>query len=62
MPDIEFAIVSFAIGVILFELINYFKFRLWNETLSTDNLDYFRLFGGLFFLVGRICVADGGEI
>ena len=28
MPDIEFIIVSFAIGVLLFELINYFKFRL----------------------------------
>ena len=28
MPDIEFIIASFAIGIILFELINYFKFRL----------------------------------
>jgi hypothetical protein len=28
MPDIEFVIASFAIGVLLFELINYFKFRL----------------------------------
>ena len=26
MPDIEFIIASFAIGVLLFELINYFKF------------------------------------
>lgn len=27
MPDIDFIITSFTIGVILFELINYFKFR-----------------------------------
>lgn len=33
-----------------------------DETLSLDNLDYFELFGGLFFCVGRVCVADGGEI
>ena len=62
MPDIEFIIASFAIGIILFELINYFKFRLLNETLSLDNLDNFELFGGLLFCVGRVCVADGGEI
>ena len=29
MPDIEFVIASFAIGIILFELINYSKFRGW---------------------------------
>nr|DAK15036.1 MAG TPA: hypothetical protein [Caudoviricetes sp.] len=28
MPDIEFIIASFAIGIILFELVNYFNFRL----------------------------------
>ena len=39
MPDIDFIITSFTIGVILFELL-----------------------GGLPFSVGRVCVADGGEI
>ena len=62
MPDIEFVIASFAIGVILFELINYFKFRLRNEAFSLDYMGYFELFGDLPFHVGRICLADGREI